>query len=369
MIPVYKPYLKNFKKSAIEAINSEWISNHGLYINLTSEKLKNIFGVKHCILMNNGTSATQCLLYSIKYLHPSISKIYVPNNVFISPINCVLNVYKKEQLEVMKIIPSTLNIETSEDYILSLDKNSAVLIVHNLGNIINVPRLSRIRPDIVFVEDNCEGIFGMYEEKMAGTQSLCSSLSFYGNKTITSGEGGAFLTNNTQLYNYIYKLYSHGMTTEKYIHDTIGNNYRMTNVSAAILYEQLCDIGHILCLKARIFQNYKKIISGKSDSFKNKLIKIQSEVNTKKSMWMYCMIVRNINYKSLERFMEESQIQIRPFFYDLRKHKHLSDLNYKYTKETIFSNGFMLPSYPELTYKQQEYIVNKIEEFTDIYLK
>ena len=64
--------------------------------------------------------------------------------------------YNKEQLEVMKINSETLNIETNEEYIKSLEKDSCVLIVHNLGNIVNVPRLKRLRPDLIFVEDNCE---------------------------------------------------------------------------------------------------------------------------------------------------------------------------------------------------------------------
>jgi dTDP-4-amino-4,6-dideoxygalactose transaminase len=116
-------------------------------------------------------------------------------------------VYNIEQLEVMKMSLDTWNIETNENYIESLDKNAAVLIVHNLGNIINVPRLKKIRPDIIFVEDNCEGLFGKYNEIYSGTSSdsLCSSISFYGNKIITTGEGGAFLTNHQDIYEHIKK--------------------------------------------------------------------------------------------------------------------------------------------------------------------
>ena len=77
----------------------------------------------------------------------------------------------------MKMDINTWNINTDTNYIQSLDKNSAVLIVHNLGNIINVPRLKRLRPDIIFVEDNCEGFTGKYDNIYSGTSdsSLCSS--------------------------------------------------------------------------------------------------------------------------------------------------------------------------------------------------
>jgi perosamine synthetase len=365
MISIYKPYLGKYKKTAIDAINSEWISNHGIYVNLASEKICNLFNIRHCILMNNGTSATQCLLLALKFKYPNINKLYIPNNVFISPINCALNIYSKEQIEVMKINPSTLNIDTSEEYINSLEKNSGVLIVHNLGNIINVPRLKDLRPDLIFVEDNCEGIFGKYKDNFSGTESLCSALSFYGNKTITTGEGGAFLTNDTNVFKYISKIYSHGMSSIKYIHDTIGYNFRMTNVAAGFLYEQLCDIKHILELKYKIFDNYKKIIS-KYECLNDKIIPIEKEENTEISRWMYCMIIKNNDYETFEKFMNENGISIRPLFYDLRNHKHLHDLNFNYNEVKIFNNGFMLPSYPGLSYKEQKYIVLKIVEFNNL---
>ena len=103
--------------------------------------------------------------------------------------------YKEEQLEIMKINPDTLNIDTNEDYINTLDKNSCVLIVHNLGNIINVPRLKRIRPDLIFIEDNCEGLFGKYEEEYSGCSkySLCSAVSFYANKNFNYRRRRSFL--------------------------------------------------------------------------------------------------------------------------------------------------------------------------------
>ena len=66
MLPIYKPYLNKYKQSVIDAIESEWISNHGVYIELSTNLLKNILNVKYCILMNNGTSATHCLFKSLK---------------------------------------------------------------------------------------------------------------------------------------------------------------------------------------------------------------------------------------------------------------------------------------------------------------
>jgi len=172
-IPIYVPDIEKYKKSAYEAIDSGWISNYGKFVTLAENKLKELLGIKHCILMNNGTAATHCLYVSLHLKCPDIRKIYIPDRVFVAPWNAGLSEYSDEFFEVMKIDPKTLNIITSEEYINSLEKNSAVLIVHNYGNIINVPRLKRLRPDIVFIEDNCEGLFGKYERKYSGTESLC----------------------------------------------------------------------------------------------------------------------------------------------------------------------------------------------------
>ena len=155
-----------------------------------------------------------------------------------------------------------------------------------------MPRLKRMRPDIIFIEDNCEGIFGKYEGCYSGTSeaSLCSAVSFYANKTLTTGEGGAFFTNDNKIYEYIKSIYSHGMTNERYIHDKVAYNYRMTNIEAGFLYDQLNDLQHILSLKEKIFKKYDILL--KKHINNGKIIKITNEENTVSATWMYCIIIR-----------------------------------------------------------------------------
>jgi perosamine synthetase len=348
-IPIYKPYISKYKSSAIDAINSEWISNHGKYIQLASDKLKSITKNKYCILMNNGTSATQCLFKAIKYKYPNIKKIYISNNVFIAPWNCCLMEYPESFLEIMKMNPETLNIDTSEEYIKSLDKDSVVCIVHNLGNIINVPRLKQIRPDLIFIEDNCEGLFGKYSGQYSGTVSLCTSVSFYGNKTITTGEGGAFFTDDECIYNYINSIYSHGMTSKRYVHCHIATNFRMTNVQAAFLYDQLNDINHIFQLKNNIFNNYNKYLEPLIKIGKIKLFK--TELDTEHSKWMYSIMIPSKTYTDIENYMKLCNIEVRPVFYDIHDHTHLKNITntFDITKITnVVNSSLILPSYPEL---------------------
>ena len=358
MIPIYKPYLKNYKNSALNAIESEWISNHGIYVNLSTEKIKSILGIKYCILMNNGTSATHCLFKALKFKYQHIKKIYVPNNVFIAPWNCCLMEYEPQMIEVMKISHETLNLDVSEEYILSLDRDSAVCIVHNFGNIINVPRLQRLRPDLTFVEDNCEGLFGKYEDKYSGTASLCSSVSFYGNKTITTGEGGAFFTNDESLYNYIYNIHSHGMSNKRYVHINLGTNYRMTNLQSAFLYDQLNDINNILELKSNIIKNYDNLLN---DLYQKNIIhRVKFENNTIHSNWMYYFLISSsYSYSKIEKYMSKNNIEVRPLFYDIHVHDHLKQISNPNSNDFsryLPEHGIILPSYPELKYNEQVYI-------------
>lgn len=364
MIPIYQPYINKYNKSAIDAINSGWISNQGKYIELANQKFCEILNSKYSILLSNGTCATHCLFLSIKYKYPNVQTIYVPNNAYVAAWNSALMVYNIEQLKVMKMNVDTWNIETEEEYIKTFDLNSAVLIVHNLGNIVNVPRLKKIRPDLIFVEDNCEGLFGKYNDIYSGTSSdsLCASVSFYGNKIITTGEGGAFLTNHQDIYEHIKKVYTQGMSSIRYLHDVHAYNYRMTNIQAAFLYDQLNDIETILKKKRQVFDYYEKLFIEN----KNVLV-FKKEDNTEKADWIFAIRIIG-NKRTIEEttnFFKNHNVDIRPFFYPINKHQHLSSIQNNDVVSTILNNEIiMIPSSPTITKEEQQHVVNVVLQFT-----
>jgi perosamine synthetase len=369
MINIYEPNIKQYTESAHKAINDGWISNHGEFINKSTTKLNEILDSKYSILMCNGTCATHCLFLSLKYKFPTISKIYMPNNVYIAAWNAALMVYSMCNLELMKMDLDTWNINISDEYILSLEPNTAMLIVHNLGNIINVPRLKRLRPDIIFIEDNCEGFTGKYEGIYSGTSdsSLCSAISFYGNKIITTGEGGAFITQNKDIYDYIIKVYSQGMSNVRYLHDVHAYNYRMTNIEAAFLYDQLNDINTILENKRHIFKNYENLLNDLIIQNKIKLFK--KEDNTENADWIFALRIVN-NNKTIEettQFFRDNNIDIRPFFYPINKHSHYTELKNTDDISNILNREIiMIPSSPNITYEDQIKIINTIFKFINL---
>ena len=355
MIPIYSPRI--YTESAQKALESGWISSQGEYIERATHTLKEILGVPYVVLMNNGTSATHMLIQSLKYRYPNLTKIYVPNNVFVAVWNTVLYEYPSDAIEVLDTDPETLNMRTDESYLMSLQQDSAVVIVHNIGNIINVPRLKRLRPDIVFVEDNCEGLFGKYEGTFSGTSpaSLCSAVSFFANKTITSGEGGALFTHDKELYEFVYKTVHHGMTSARYVYDVMGRNYRMTNIQAVLLYDQLEHLDSIRRDKHAIFRVYQ-------EHLKDTTVIPRVEEGTVPSEWMFVCGLKDIRYEELEAYMKSYAIDIRPFFYDISVHTHLNNIRARPLGGDV--TYFMLPSYPDLTLEQVKHICQTVNGFT-----
>jgi len=361
MIPIYKPYLNNASlKYAHESLDSGWISSQGKYLDYSKNKFKEIINCDKVILTNNGTTATHLMSIALKYKYPNIKKIIVPNNVYVAAWNSFL--FDKNY----ELIPIDANLDTwnfeIDDIAKHLDEDTAILVVHNIGNVINVPELKRKFPNTVIMEDNCEGFLGKYESKYTGTDSFVSSVSFFANKTITSGEGGAFITHDEEVFDYINTVKNQGQSNIKFIHNVLGYNYRMTNIQAAILYGQMENLNDIIDKKNEIFYEYHKQLK---DLEFTKFQKIED--GTEHSKWMFGVRFDNLNKikkKDLELFLFESGIDNRPMFYDITNHDYLSyhKCEIKNAKK-LQEQSLILPSFPDLTKSQIIYITNKIKSF------
>lgn len=360
MLPIYQPYLpKDCLKYAHDALDSTWISSQGVYIDKAKDLLKETLGTKYVILINNGTCATHMLALGLKYKYPHIKKILVPNNVYVAAWNCFLFSHGFE------LIPVDANLDTwniNTENIKEHGRDTAFLAVHNLGNIINIPVLQRNHPELLIVEDNCEGIFGKHEGAFSGTKSLMSSVSFFGNKTITSGEGGAVLTQDDELFEYLNSVRGQGQSSVRYIHDKLGYNYRMTNVQAALLYGQLLIQSEIRERKSEIFNLYRKELEGIDE------IAFQiPESGTVHAQWMFAVRFKNFDFnkkRMLELFLFENNIETRPMFYPINAHEHLKHIKGDTTMALKLNHQcLILPSFPELTRSQVLTVCRKIREF------
>lgn len=363
MIPIYKPFLpKNSLKYAHDALDSTWLSSQGKYIQIVTDKLQELLNVKYVLPVNNGTSACHLLSKSLtNKFHKN--KIIVPDNVYVAAWNAFIFDSNYKLLSIGSDI-DTWNFDLLElDKMINLHPDAAVLIVHNVGNVINVPELQQKYPNTIFVEDNCEGFLGKYNGIQTGTASIASAVSFFGNKNITSGEGGAFITNDEDLYLYSKCIHAQGQSTKKFIHNELGYNYRITNIQAAILLGQIEVLPEIMNRKQEVFQTYRNFVK----NHENILSQFIND-NTDHSNWMFGVRVKNTKYEIAEAFFKKCNIEIRPMFYPIYAHQHLiknTDVSWNKNINTELLNNecFILPSYPELTNDEQSYILSSLENY------
>lgn len=364
MIPVYCPYkLSESKKYFNEIIDDNWVSFTGKYTQMCEIELQNRLNINHVLLTNNGTSATHCLFKALKWKYPNCNKIYIPNNCFIAVYNTTLYEYDKSQIEIIPIDIDTWNFDMK--YLTHMEQNSALLVVHNIGNIIPIKKIITERPDLILIEDNCEGFMGKYGNEFSGTLSMCSSISFFPNKHITSGEGGAFCTNDTELYEYIKKFCRQGITDVRYKYDMLGKNYRMSNINACVLYSQLNLLDEILEKKNNIFNMYRKYLDNSKIQFQ------KQELHTTHSNWMFPIkfktTKKSIDILARNAYFNNNNIEIRPFFYDYKQHNHINDLKMinDNNNNNVSEQIIILPSYPDLSEENIKYIANTVNKYAD----
>jgi len=362
MIPSYKPYLpQRVLKYAHEAIDSTWISCYGKFIPLIEEKLSEISECKYVLTTNNGTSAVHLVAKALQLKHPKIKRVIVPSNIFVAAWNMFIN------NPVYELIPVDANIETWNidydclDEALDMYPDAALLAVPNVGNIVNVPLIQRMYPKLVIVEDNCEGFFGSYENHKAGSKSLASCASFFGGKTITSGEGGVFFTNDENIYNEIKRIKSQGYTGKNFLFSGLGYNYRMTNVEAALLYGQIEILDEILEMKNNIFNWYKEELKDVEEiDFQHE------EALCKHSNWMFGIRMKDFTKEktdSLKLALFASEVETRPMFPPINYHTHFSHFKDFEVSTKLYETGIILPSFPDLSKTEIHHICKTIKDF------
>ena len=353
-IPVYKPSISSLSiENVNDALTTNWISWRGNYVNEAIARLRKLCGVEHIVLTCNGTAATHCIFRALRFKHPECHKIYVPNHSYIAVWNTALQEYRADEIEALDADIITFNTDFSQ--IDALEKGACVLIVHHFSGIVDVPALQEQRPDLIFIEDNCEGFLGQYSNgHPSGSASLCSSISFFANKTMTSGEGGAFCTNDPDVYEYIYKYCHQGVTKQQYVHDMFATNYRMTNIQAAIICGQLDGVEKTMEKKKALFMwyknAYKKMCQDASITKDNVFFQ---EDNSMSSYWMCACVIHHpghTGYTQVEKAFNDQGIETRPFFYPITKHPHMYAVSSPRNNcaKYLSRRGLVLPSYPEL---------------------
>jgi perosamine synthetase len=362
MIPVYSPSLTEHSlRYAHEALSSGWVSSVGRFTDMAEAELAKRIGVRHAILVCNGTVAGHLMVRCIKRRYPHISRFIVPNNVFVAAWNAILYEYPMSSLVPLDANASTWNADYLSDPLLESANAEDVcfMVVHNLGNTVNVPAVKERYTKALVCEDACESVFGSYEGSPAGTASFMSTLSFFGNKNVTCGEGGAVLTNCDESAAAVRLMKGQGQSDTRYLHSEIGYNYRMTNLHAAVLLGQLERWDELCERKARLFNTYRERLCGVPN-----LLFQQPEPNTLPSNWMFGVRIRGLpSYAAAAAVFAEQAIETRPLFFPITRHGHLRHVACSSsTAALLHQECVVLPSWPDLSEAQIDRIVRVTED-------
>jgi len=349
MIPIYKPSLSDIeRKYLIDAYDSSWIMD-GKYITKSEEFISNYLDIEYVQLVSNGTNALHLALRALN-IGPG-DKIVVPNITFTSTAFAVS--YVGAEIILVDIDENNWNINLNE--LENICKNTvikAVIPVHLMGVPVDMEKLLKLKEkyDFYIIEDACESFGADLDGRQTGTFGDIGCFSFYSNKTITAGNGGAIVTSDEKLYKKMFKL-SHQAHSpgKRYWHEEVGYNYKITNLQAAILYGQLNRLDEILNRKREIYNKYKS-------GLKNVVFQ---DIIGNPSYWMMGIITGIYKLDLIEK-LKDHDIDSRPMFYPLSKMGVYKNDKPYINSEYLSYYGIMLPSFPNLKDEEIDYIVSVV---------
>lgn len=357
--PVYRPsLLGNEKKYLNECIDTSWISSKGHFVNDFENAFKEYIGAKYATGVCNGTVAIQVAIKALGLTNED--EVICPTFTYIASANPITETGAKVVFVDSLADSWQMDPEDIERKITS--KTKVIMVVHLYGHPCDMDRIMRLaqKHNLYVVEDCAEAIGSEYDNRKVGSFGDIACFSFFGNKTITCGEGGMVLTNSEYLHERICKIKGQGLAKyREYWHDTLGFNYRMTNIQAAIGLAQFEQIDKFIDKKRRIASWYKEFLGDLPVKFHNEI------GNVKHTYWMNSILVENIEERDLLReFLKEKGIETRPTFYPLHTMPIYSK---KYEKhavaEDISLRGINLPSYPALEKDDVQIICNAIKDY------
>lgn len=355
-VPVAEPYLKgNEFKYAMDALLSTWISSNGKYIKEFEDEFSAYCGCKYGVATSNGTTALHLALLALGIGHGD--EVIVPDLTFAATINTVLHAGATPVIVDVEKDSWCIDPRAIERAI--TPKTKAVVPVHLYGQPCVMDKIMRIahNHNLYIIEDCAEAHGAEFDGQKVGSFGDIGCFSFFGNKVITTGEGGMCITNDEKLMGKMRVFKDHGMSkTKKYWHDVVGYNYRMTNIQAAIGVAQLEKIDMLLEKRNNVEIMYNEILGDVSN------IELQKRdfVKRKKITWLVSALVESGKRDKVLEVLKENGIDVRPFFYPL---SHM-DIYKKYAKDklknsaVISSSGLNLPTTIDLDRK----VIDKVKD-------
>ena len=357
-----QPWINNSEAEHIKKIVKKTFLTENLETKKFEKRIQNICKAKYAISYSNWTAGLFACLKTLDIKKGD--EVIVPSLTFIATVNSVILTGATPVL--CDVEEGNFCIDLKKINKLINKKTKVIIPVHLYGHSCEMDKLKKIckKNKIYLVEDAAQALGAKYNGVYLGNLGDMGGFSFYGNKIITTGEGGAIITNKKKYYEKLYQLKNHGRKKKGiFKHETIGYNFMFTDLQAAIGNIQLNKLQKILKKKKLIFENYKKQLS----TLKN--IKFMIPIKKNEPVYWFTNIIVKNKIK-LKKFLKINNIETRDIFYPINKqpcykNKNLiKNLDTKFPiSEKIYKKGLSLPSSYELKKNEQDYIISKIFKF------
>lgn len=356
MIPVYKPSLGEYERALmLEAFDSGWISGRGAFIDLFERNFAAYVGAKEAVAVANGSVALDLTLTALGVGHGD--EVVLPAYTYVACANSVSHVGATPIF--VDAIPATLQVDITQIIGRLTERTKAVMIPHLFGYVSDLRALAQglASRGIPLIEDCSEALGSRIHGDHAGAVGSASTYSFFGNKTITTGEGGMVTTNDEHLAGLLRRFRNQGISpVDQYFHDLVAFNFRMTNIQAAIGVAQLERIGEFLARKLTIAHRYIELLHDADLEF------LQDPPSGSNSRWLcVATLAPGIDRRALISYAALNEVDLRPGFVPMyRLPMYSSDPSQFAGVEDFQTRIICLPSYPDLTDGEVERVASVV---------
>ena len=363
-IPVNNPVMDgNEKAYVLDCLDSSWISSSGKYIDQFEEAFAKFCDAKYAIACSNGTAALHLALLALG-LEPG-DEVIVPTLTFIASANAVT--YCGARPVFIDVEPETWNINPALIESKISSRTKGIVVVHFRGHPADMDPILEVarRHGLFIVEDAAQSHGAEYKGKRTGALGDIGTFSFFGNKIITTGEGGMIVTNDDGLAGKMRLFKNQGMeNSRRYWHPVVGYNYRMTNVAAAIGLAQLEKIRSQIQGRSEVaswYREYLREFHGMS---------WQQDKEWAKRVWFLFTLVMEEDSRSVRDdlipYLLKHGIDTRPVYYPLHSlppYAEKSGSDVFPIADHVSRMGINLPTWAGMTREDVRYICDKILDY------
>lgn len=368
-IPVNEPLLNgNEINYLIESVKSGWVSGEGPFVKQLEQKMAEYVGRKYAVAVCNGTAALELAVASLSL--EKGSEIILPAFTIIS---CAAAILRQGCVPVLvDSDPATWNLDVEQLESKITSKTKAIMAVHIYGLPVDMDPVLTIaeKYGLKVIEDASEAIGQTYKGNFCGSMGDISTLSFYANKLITTGEGGMVLTDSEELAercSYLSNLCFN--PKNRFAHEDLGYNFRMGNLQAALGIAQLERIGDSILLKRTAGKHYTKMLS----EIGGLQLPQESNSNAENIYWVYGIVLEDeisFNANTMMKWLEQEHIGTRPFFWPMHEQPVFREMGLFSNEsfpvaEMLARRGFYIPSGLALTTEQRAIVAAAIKAIVE----